>query len=125
MLISLMNPEVKALWIEALLSDKYTQTTGYLRTPEGLCCLGVLCDLAPPETGTWGVLNDGTSSFGKSDGSGQTATLPFSVMRWAGLSSATGAFDKWPGTEPSASLSGRNDTGATFKEIAALINEHF
>lgn len=41
-----MDPEVKARWVEALRSGKYTQVKGALRTPEGCnCCLGVLAEL--------------------------------------------------------------------------------
>ena len=32
-------------WLEALRSGKYKQTKNTLRTPEGFCCLGVLCDI--------------------------------------------------------------------------------
>lgn len=34
-------------WIDALRSDKYRQTTSYLHTEEGYCCLGVGCDITP------------------------------------------------------------------------------
>ena len=40
-----MNPRIKALWLEALRSKEYPQTKGKLKTEEGYCCLGVLCDL--------------------------------------------------------------------------------
>lgn len=32
-------------WIAALRSGIYPQANGFLRTQEGYCCLGVLCDL--------------------------------------------------------------------------------
>lgn len=40
-----MNPRIKALWVEALRSKEYPQTKGKLKTQDGYCCLGVLCDL--------------------------------------------------------------------------------
>ena len=49
-----MIPEVKEAWVEALRSDDYAQTRGYLcrddleslhNGNEGYCCLGVLCDV--------------------------------------------------------------------------------
>lgn len=40
-----MNPRVKTLWLEALRSKQYSQTKGKLKTEDGYCCLGVLCDL--------------------------------------------------------------------------------
>jgi len=51
-----MTPELKAKWVEALRSNKYTQGRSRLKrlsvgneTPE-YCCLGVLCDIISP---TW------------------------------------------------------------------------
>lgn len=48
-----MNGRVKELWINALRSGKYQQTTEVLHRKEGnkdsFCCLGVLCDLATNE----------------------------------------------------------------------------
>jgi hypothetical protein len=47
--------EVMDLWIAALRSGEYTQTTGKLKRThtgyEGFCCLGVLCDLARKDGG--------------------------------------------------------------------------
>lgn len=42
----MMNPEIKAAWIEDLESGRYPQTTGELRDAEvdHYCCLGVLCE---------------------------------------------------------------------------------
>lgn len=41
-----MDPKVKAMWTEALRSGEYEQARGYLRTDNGYCCLGVLCEVA-------------------------------------------------------------------------------
>lgn len=46
--------EVYELWLKALRSGEYQQTTGRLRKsgPDaGFCCLGVLCDLARKDGG--------------------------------------------------------------------------
>jgi hypothetical protein len=40
-----MNAELKQKWVEALRSGKYPQGINYLRTDQGYCCLGVLCDV--------------------------------------------------------------------------------
>lgn len=40
-----MNAELKAKWVEALRSGRYSQTRGALRDEDGYCCLGVLCDV--------------------------------------------------------------------------------
>lgn len=39
-----MNPDIKRLWVTALLSGEYPQSTDYLRDESGWCCLGVLAD---------------------------------------------------------------------------------
>lgn len=41
-----MRKEIADLWTAALRSGKYKQTRGFLKTEEGFCCLGVLCELA-------------------------------------------------------------------------------
>jgi len=41
-----MNKEIKKIWVQALRSGLYEQTTGELTDGEGYCCLGVLCDIA-------------------------------------------------------------------------------
>jgi hypothetical protein len=41
----MMNPEIKAKWLEDLRSGKFKQTEGTLKSTEGgYCCLGVLCE---------------------------------------------------------------------------------
>lgn len=45
-----MTPsELRKKWAEALRSDRYKQAQEALRTHEGYCCLGVLCDIYDPE----------------------------------------------------------------------------
>lgn len=45
----MMNPELKAKWVEALRSGKYVQGQHGLRTErngaEAFCCMGVLCEV--------------------------------------------------------------------------------
>lgn len=45
-----MNPELKAKWIEALLSGKYRQATGRLKSGDAFCCLGVLREIIDPNS---------------------------------------------------------------------------
>lgn len=40
--------ELKDKWLTALRSGEYSQTTGTLRDENGMCCLGVLCDIIDP-----------------------------------------------------------------------------
>jgi len=37
--------ELFGIWVDALINQDYQQTTKYLKTDEGYCCLGVLEDL--------------------------------------------------------------------------------
>ena len=39
-----MKTDVKEKWVEDLLSGDFEQGVGALRTDEGYCCLGVLCE---------------------------------------------------------------------------------
>jgi hypothetical protein len=81
-----MNKQVKKLWVKALRSGEYVQTTGRLRGKNNsFCCLGVLCNLhaqAHPETAKRQTLR------GKY--MGHDGVLPREVMNWAGLSNAIG-----------------------------------
>jgi hypothetical protein len=44
----MMDPNLKAKWVEALRSGEFNQTTGRLHDYEGFCCLGVLCFVQDP-----------------------------------------------------------------------------
>ena len=112
-----MKPNIKQAWLTALRSGDYQQGKSLLhyqvlhyedRCEDRFCCLGVLCDLYAKDTGnTW-----------DSDGwvcnmHGLDGMLPPQVQEWAGL--------KYP--NPMV-LAGRNDNGATFEELAELIEEN-
>jgi len=139
-----MDKRIKALWIEALESGEYKQSTGSLRyTPEDsgepkFCCLGVLCEVAikdgldiefDPEGETY----DGCSAF-----------LPEKVQHWAGLEDEGGyvrSVDSGylqthveytvPGgdygyTEEASTLLTLNDAAMwPFEKIAKVIDEQF
>lgn len=76
-----MNPEVKAMWLDALRSGEYEQTFSRLRDEKGYCCLGVLCDLHAQTTGgEWNM-----TELWKLRYLGEGATLPALVEQWAGL----------------------------------------
>lgn len=109
-----MKKSVMKKWVDALRSGKYKQTKGVLKDSNGYCCLGVLCDIAPKETGEW----DGPQGY-RFEGNG--ATPPQTVLAWAGMKSDVGCFK---GTERKA-LTERNDKGASFKTIAKLIEKDY
>lgn len=112
-----MNPKIKEIWVAALRSGKYPQGRRALRSNEGFCCLGVLCDLHSQETGhNWEYhsIKDGRwigTYFSSGD------TCPAEVRMWAGLTCSNPIID----SQGAIPLSFINDDGATFEEIANLI----
>jgi hypothetical protein len=127
-----MKPEIKKLWIEALLSGNYEQGQGFLCRNAGngsteWCCLGVLTDLAIKN----GVDIDCETSNYDPDAysfDSESGMLPLSVMEWAGLETGNGEyvvnhlFDEGPLHE---SLAEDNDCGHTFEQLAATIEAYF
>lgn len=120
-----MNPEVKQKWVEALRSGKYKQGQGALRTGDGYCCLGVLCELAVKE----GVAIRDQLFYGspvdfRSDR--EDLVLPLVVSAWAGLSSVSPEVPSQigEGSRDKVGLAELNDTyGADFERIADVIEE--
>lgn len=111
-----MNQRIKELWIKALRSGEYTQSHHALRTESGYCCLGVLCDLASKEgIGEW-ITVEGKKIFRLKDGRRMADELPSDVILWAGVSGRN------PDTK-GGSLARLNDNGATFGEIADIIEQ--
>lgn len=121
-----MNKEIKAQWLTALRSGEYKQGSGFLRivgqngTENRFCCLGVLCDLAV-KAGVTEVLTERYETRYGKDGDTNTAVLPGHVREWAGLDTHAGSY----GAEKSYSLTGDNDGGMTFSEIADVIEKEF
>lgn len=138
-------PEVKTLWLDALRSGDYLQGDGYLAyidPDENLdddgqpvvryCCLGVLCDLAVKAgvgvTVTGLVSEDRIRAY-----DGDKGGLPASVWEWATGQDVTGGLLRFgdfdvevphqdePGAMYISTLAERNDDGASFDEIADLI----
>jgi len=67
-------------WLKALESGKYKQSKGALRSSNGYCPLGILCDLS--KLGTWKDEPDvDKMSYLK-----EVNYLPKSVATWAGIS---------------------------------------
>ena len=111
-----MNPQIKQKWVSALRSGDYQQGRNYLRTDNGFCCLGVLCDLYGKENNVeWNFVNNGHNyEFEEFE-----SYLPSSVRKWAGVEGYNFLVNN--GTE---TLSELNDTGSTFEQIADFIEEH-
>lgn len=78
-----MNQEIKAEWVEALRSGEYNQDTRYLRSVNGYCCLGVLCEIAVQHE----VIGKQGNMITRYGPDGDVSTLPREVQEWAGLDS--------------------------------------
>lgn len=114
-----MNQEIKAKWVAALRSGEYEQGRNYLKGAEGYCCLGVLCDLYAKETGDGGFVEEGNNIFVFRSGvcTGEISYPPSVVQLWAGLNGCN------PRLIKGSNLSGLNDQGVPFYEIADLIEK--
>jgi hypothetical protein len=102
-----MTSELKQRWIDALLSGKYRQGVGKLRTETNeYCCLGVLCDISG--AGEWQKRDKGW--YYVVSESADNALLP------------TGIADELRDGMQSH-LSYRNDQGDSFKQIVEFIKD--
>lgn len=141
-----LRPEIKRRWLEALRSGRYRQGRRRLRTrlPDGptdeFCCLGVLTDLAVQDgLGVWGSPRGDRSAhaipfipraeFGHldDDTGWETGTVPDSIVPWAfeispNMSSADRLHLKNV-TVGDESLASHNDLGASFEDIATIIEQ--
>lgn len=109
-----MNPEIKTKWVTALRSGEFEQGRSQLRRGNTFCCLGVLCELYRRTTGNGEWLTGGYF-LGVSD------VLSPIVRDWAGLTESNPVVSD--GAHCSASsLAEKNDTGASFSEIADIID---
>jgi hypothetical protein len=121
-----IDPKFKQEWLEALRSGKYKQTSGalarfrkYQTVPPksvGFCCLGVACDISGY---TWDISKGEETCY---DTFTPDALAPSRIS--AGETIAFPFFpDEFDRERPPLGyiLSGLNDTGCTFEEIADWI----
>lgn len=114
-----MNPEIKKLWLAALRSDDYQQHYGSLHVGNKFCVWGVLCDLYTKCNNIkWHQLQE-SQIFSIH---GLTGFPPVDVLHWAGFNK-TGEkhFIVSDTLAGAVQLSSKNDKGATFKQLADLI----
>ena len=128
-----LKPEIKQLWLAALRSGDYKQTTGFLREADNsMCCLGVLCNLHAQAHPKIAVRQDDPTLY-----MGNIAIPPDEVLKWA--------FKGWKHKDDSTvvfredgiddrgrytygghtNLAGLNDTDLySFKQIANVIDKY-
>ena len=123
-----MNPEWKAKWVNALRSGEYKQAQDYLRTNDGYCCLGVICDLT--DNTKW--IKENIYYFYSykipiyAEEMTKCATLPSTIITNIGLEEFDDVVNL-PIKDRSNNkvcLAELNDEGLTFNQIADLI-EYF
>lgn len=123
-----MNDNVKK-WVAALRSGEYKQGVRRLHTTNSedkFCCLGVACDLYQKEVGgliveVMGVQEDRQRPVAYDNNIG---SLPPRVQNWLGIKGSYG--DPYSGVIVNEdSLSGLNDKGMSFDEIADVIEQEY
>jgi hypothetical protein len=112
-----MNPEIKEKWIEALQSGEYKQGQNSLKTDDGFCCLGVLCDIYAKEMNVPWEANCAKSYYYMK---GEAEFLPHLVQLWAGLSCSPEVVDE---NNMPVRLVHLNDSGVDFRTIAGYIKK--
>jgi hypothetical protein len=141
-----MDVEIKDRWTTALRSGDYAQTTGVLNDGDGFCCLGVLCEIAEKDQVVIRIDADpGTRYVSKVDSEDASRMLlPRAVVSWSGMpgvegneefkikeedvpESVKGSDALWGArsSEYTTTLTALNDNGASFDEIATVIEKYF
>lgn len=116
-----MKKEIAKIWINALKSGKYGQTKGVLKSDNGYCCLGVLCQISKLGEFKQLIGND-IISFVLPSGNMSCSSLPSEVLGWADMADELGNFNE---SDSFSTLSLLNDSGKTFAEIADIIELNY
>ena len=118
-----MTPaEARAEWIKDLRSGVYAQIRGNLHAAGGgYCCLGVGCETYKR---CGGRLSEGLLAGEFVSYDGFVALLPPNIGEWLGLNDTVGDPEGLAGEfGDGRSLVSLNDSGASFAEIADLIEQ--
>ena len=115
-----MNDFAK-LWVAELRSGKWKQATGQLRDGDNFCCLGVACELyrmRTPGAPEWSTRATGVYEYG-----GEAGVLPRAVQNALGFKTRSGEhnYSDSCAAAPFESLSGLNDRGSSFGQLADVI----
>lgn len=114
-----MLTEPQKRWVAALRGGEFKQCRGQLSKNGGYCCLGVVCEIFREELS----LEKHELTFG--DGYSYNESyqyLPCKVKEYLALNTTEGYFRKKDGK--GEYLSNLNDDGASFEEIADIIEEN-
>ncbi len=109
------------MWIDALRSGHYEQTTETLRSINKFCCLGVACDLS--DISDW---DDDDEYLGNSEGMPQEVADYYSFKSRFGEIKYSNGVSPFSDDEPDfESLAEMNDSGRyTFNALADFIEHH-
>lgn len=116
-------PEAKTAWLTALRDGSHAQAQRQLRTLDGFCCLGVVCDILP--LGEWmGHAYFANDELG--DGSSASAyTIPIALRSKVFELDAPANIDQSNELNKILNrLITMNDNGRSFSEIADWIEEN-
>lgn len=111
--------------VKALRSGDYTQIEGRLKTDEGFCCLGVMCDL-DQNSNEWNKRHPDQRYYTYLNCS---VGLPMDTMSFFGMKTNDGSLpNHLPikiGDISYSSLAEANDKGCTFNQIADYIETNW
>lgn len=129
--------ENQAKLVAALRSREFSQAKGYLRTDRGHCCLGVACEVYRRETGDgeWATDSGIAAVYAfRVNGVTDIYGLPGPVTTWLDMATngearpetviperILGHYTEANDPDETVTLARLNDAGATFAEIADLI----
>jgi hypothetical protein len=108
-----MRKSVK-LWLKALRSGRYAQTTGVLHDKDGYCCLGVACAV-------YNKTHKKKVRFGEGYEVLSLQEDKSCVRHWLGLQNPHGRYFQ---EDKSIILANLNDQWITFKKIADIIESN-
>lgn len=114
-----MRKELGQRWVAALRSGKFRQGKRALREGDTYCCLGVLCELAVAD----GAIRAEREANGAYYYDGSSGLPSSATASWAGMRTNDGSHLEELRIE-GESLASRNDRGATFAEIADIIERN-
>lgn len=118
-----MNANAKR-WVATLRSGRFTQGRRALNTNGQYCCLGVACELYREEFGEDALVR-ALDYENRVTYNGEEYYPPERVREWLGLATRKGEATHTlrVGEHAGDNLGSLNDEGATFEEIAILLEE--